>query len=100
MILFEWDSAKAESNWRKHGVEFESARFVFSDPFALTEQDRVEGGERRWRTIGLVGGISVLFVAHTVGQRDEDEVIRIISARYATRKERIRYDENRTTDLG
>ncbi len=100
MILFEWDSAKAESNWRRHGVKFELAKFAFSDPFALTEQDRVEGGERRWRTIGLVGGISVLFVAHTVEQRDQDEVIRIISARYATRKERIRYDENRTTDLG
>ena len=44
VILFEWDSAKAESNRRKHGVEFELAKFVFSDPFALTEQDRVRAG--------------------------------------------------------
>ncbi len=42
-IRFEWDPAKAEANLRKHGVSFETAARVFSDPFALSEQDRIEG---------------------------------------------------------
>ncbi|CAN5361524.1 hypothetical protein BH10PSE6_BH10PSE6_14590 [soil metagenome] len=55
-IGFEWDEAKNRSNQRKHGVSFEIATRVFADPFALTEQDRIEGGEMRWQTIGTVGG--------------------------------------------
>ena len=56
-------------------------------------QDRIEGGEQRWQTLGMVGGYLVVLVAHTVGD-DEDgaEVIRIISARAADRKERKRYE--------
>ena len=95
MARFEWDEAKAKSNERKHGVRFEDAMLVFADPFALAEQDRVEGGEVRWQTLGLVGGIVLLLVAHTVRSEQEDEIIRIISARRAIRKERKRYDENR-----
>jgi uncharacterized DUF497 family protein len=95
MIRFEWDATKARSNARKHGVHFEDAMLVFADPYALAEQDRVEDGEPRWRTLGLAGGIPVLLVVHTVRDRQEDEVIRIISARRATREERKRYDENR-----
>ena len=52
MILFEWDEAKAKSNERKHGVRFEDAMLVFADPYALVEQDRMEGGELRWQTLG------------------------------------------------
>ena len=91
---FEWGSAKAESNLRKHGVAFEDAIFAFADPFALTAQDRVEGAELRWQTLGSVGGCMVLLVAHTVGQ-DEDgtEVIRAISARATSRRERKRYED-------
>jgi len=55
MILFEWDEAKARSNERKHGVRFEDAMLVFADPYALVEQDRLEGGELRWQTLGLAG---------------------------------------------
>jgi uncharacterized DUF497 family protein len=95
MVRFEWDKAKARSNSRKHGVRFEDAMLVFSDPYALVEQDRVEGGEFRWQTLGLVGGIVLLLVAHTVRNEREDEIIRIISARKAVQKERKRYDENR-----
>jgi uncharacterized DUF497 family protein len=95
MILFEWDEAKARSNERKHGVNFEDAMLVFSDPFALVEQDRIEGDELRWQAIGLVGEVVMLLVAHTVRQEGRAEVIRIISARRAERKERKRYDENR-----
>jgi len=57
-IRFEWDDAKNRSNQRKHGVSFEIAARVFADPFALTEQDRIEGGEMRWQTIGTVGGFT------------------------------------------
>ncbi len=97
MIRFEWDGAKEQSNRRKHGISFEIARQVFGDPDALVEQDRIEGGELRWQTIGRVSGILLLLVAHTVDV-DEDEhceMIRIISARRANRRERKRYEEER-----
>jgi uncharacterized protein len=93
MIRFEWDEAKARSNARKHGVRFEDGMLVFSDPYALVDQDRLEGGELRWQTLGLAGGIVLLLVAHTVRDERGDEIIRIISARKAIRKERQRYDE-------
>ena len=95
MVWFEWDEAKAKANERKHGVRFDDAILVFADPFAITEQDRIEGGELRWQTIGLAGGVVLLLVAHTVRDEGEDEIIRIISARKAARKECKRYDENR-----
>lgn len=90
---FEWDSAKAQSNLRKHGVAFDEAIAVFADPIAMMRQDRIEGGELRWHTLGSVGGFLVLLVAHTVGEDGEGiEIIRIISARAADRKERKRYE--------
>jgi len=95
MVWFEWDEAKAKTNERKHRVRFDDAVLVFADPYALIEQDRIEGGELRWQTIGTVGGIVLLMVAHTVREEGTDEIIRIISARKATRKECKRYDENR-----
>ncbi len=97
MIQFEWDEAKAKANEKKHGVSFEASIHIFEDPYVLSEQDRIEDGEQRWQSIGLVEGIVLLLVAHTVQSSEEerDEVVRIISARRADRKERIRYDENR-----
>ncbi len=95
-LRFEWDPEKAESNLRKHGVSFETAARVFSDPFALVEQDRIEGGEYRWQTTGLVDGAVVLLVAHADREEHGIEVIRIISARMATTRERRRYAENRS----
>lgn len=91
-MLFEWDAAKAERNLRKHKVAFEDASRVFDDPLLFTEQDRYERGEGRWRTFGSVYGV-VLLVVHF--DRDDDEVIRIISARKATPSERRRYEQNR-----
>jgi hypothetical protein len=90
---FEWDPAKADSNVRKHGVSFPTASRVFSDPYALVEQDRIENGEERWQTIGVVEGVVMLLVAHAVHEQDDVEVIRIISARHANRRERRRYEE-------
>lgn len=91
--IFEWDATKAESNYRKHGIQFSEAARVFDDPFAITEQDRIENGELRWQTIGAVAGCLMLLVAHTIRLDDSDtEIIRIISARKLERKERKRYE--------
>lgn len=98
-IRFEWDEAKNLSNQRKHGVSFERASMVFLDPLFVSLKDRVEEGEQRWRTLGETGGSMLLIVAHTVREVDGHggmvEVVRIISARHASRKERQLYeDEN------
>jgi uncharacterized protein len=98
-MRFEWDEAKNLSNQRKHGVSFEEASAVFLDPLYVSVQDRVEDGETRWQTLGMVEDLLLLTVAHTVRETSDEgitvEVIRIISARPATRKERRRYeDEN------
>jgi uncharacterized DUF497 family protein len=96
-IRFEWDEAKNATNRRKHGVSFEQATLVFLDPFFVSVTDRIEDGEQRWRTFGEVDGILLLIVVHTAREEDEGgriiEVIRLISARRATRKERQRYEE-------
>lgn len=90
---FEWDNKKSQSNFRKHGIRFEEAAWVFDDPFAVSVQDRIENGEYRWQTIGRVGGCLLLLVAHTMrDHKDGTEVIRIISARRAEPKERRRYE--------
>ena len=101
MVRFEWDPVKARTSWRKHGVTFEDAMHVFEDPYALFEQDRTDdAGERRWQALGLAGGVLLLLVAHTVRDEGEDEVIRLISARRATRKERNRYEQTRAQEAG
>ncbi|MDZ7856719.1 BrnT family toxin [Sphaerotilus sp.] len=94
---FEWDPEKAASNWTKHRIDFETAVRAFADPFMLTEHDRIEHGEHRWRSVGMVDGHLILFIAHTVREEEGDgiEVIRIISARKADPKERKRYEQNR-----
>ncbi|WP_099143080.1 BrnT family toxin [Xenorhabdus kozodoii] len=89
---FEWDSVKAETNFRKHGIRFEEAALVFDDPFHLSVKDRFENGEYRWQTIGTVKGYVVVLVAHTIRFEDGTEIIRIISARKAERNERKRYE--------
>lgn len=95
---FTWHEAKNLSNQRKHdGLSFEVAAHVFLDPLHLSVQDRVEDGEQRWQTLGQVGGVTVLLVAHTFTEEGPTnapvEVIHIISARRATRKERMRYEQ-------
>lgn len=101
MIRFEWDLVKARTNQRKHGVSFEDAMHVFDDPWALFEQDRAEEtGALRWQALGVAGGVLFLLVAHTVREEGEDEIIRLISARRATRRERKRYEQTRAQDAG
>ncbi len=64
-MRFEWDEEKNQSNREKHGLSFEVAGHVFTDPFALTVQDPGSSGEERWRTIGSIQGLVVVLVAHT-----------------------------------
>lgn len=90
-LIFEWDEHKAETNLKKHGVSFENATKVFDDPNHLTEQDRFENGEYRWQTIGIAGFQQLLLVAHTYLDENNQMIVRIISARKATKAERKKY---------
>ncbi|HTC49452.1 MAG TPA: BrnT family toxin [Candidatus Aquilonibacter sp.] len=96
-MRFEWDEAKNRQNLIKHRVGFETAALAFDDPNALTQRDEATGEEERWITVGSVGLNAVLFIVHTsrspIRERDEADVIRIISARNATPRERERYEE-------
>jgi len=88
-VEFTWDARKDRLNRRKHGISFDTASQVFDDPYHVTTQDREVEGEPRWQTIGMVGAHSIILVAHTAD--DEDDAMRIISARKATRAERRIY---------
>lgn len=92
-MLFSWDEVKNQTNRQKHGLSFETAQRVFDDPLHLSRQERIEQGEVRWQTLGMVHGVIVLLVAHTVASTGHEEHIRIISARKATRQERARYEQ-------
>ena len=92
-MQFEWDEDKNQSNQNKHGIGFDIAKLVFSDPLHLSVQDRFEDGEERWQTIGLVGGVVLILVAHTYRLESGDEIVRIISARKAIKRERMRYEQ-------
>jgi hypothetical protein len=86
-LKFEWSKSKAKDNYAKHGVSFEMAIGVFRDPFAFEYLDeRQDYGEERFVIIGMVDGY-VLFVAYT----ERNDVIRIISARRATKHEQEAY---------
>lgn len=89
-IEFEWDSNKANTNLKKHGVSFQEAATVFGDDLSLTFPDPDHSiGESRYVTIGLSRYDHVLLISHT----DRDGRTRIVSAREATRRERRFYEE-------
>lgn len=89
-LRFEWDQRKSQANYRKHGVSFPEAESVFVDEQALLLDDPGHSGdEERFVLIGLSASLRTLVVCHCYRQRDE--VIRIISARKATRTERTQY---------
>lgn len=89
-IKFEWDTAKARQNQHKHRVDFAEASTVFADTLSITipDPDHSED-EERWVTMGVSNRQRLLVVVHT----EEDETIRIISARTADRLERRKYEE-------
>ena len=90
---FEWDAGKAIANKRKHGIRFESALLVFDDALGKTEIEGTEHGELRWRTTGLAHD-RLIVVVHTRIEDNDIEIIRIISARRATRREYRDFEEN------
>ncbi len=89
-MKFEWDERKHQANLRKHGVSFVEAATALRDPFAATASDPDHSAaEHRFLTFGVSAEGRLLIVAHT----EQEDVLRIISARMATRLERKIYEE-------
>jgi len=90
MVKFEWDKSKASSNKRKHGVSFEEAQSVFYDDFAIQFFDDENSNEEdRFLILGHSNQSRILLICHC--EKDAGNLIRIISARKATAKERKLY---------
>jgi uncharacterized DUF497 family protein len=89
-LKFEWDSHKDKRNQRIHGIAFEDAKYVFKDPGKIIIPDIVHStkDEERWNVIGIVD--QLLFVVYI----EKNDIIRIISARIATKKEREVYRDS------
>jgi uncharacterized DUF497 family protein len=88
-----WDEPKNGENKRKHGIGFETARFVFADPERLFRLDRSEGnisGEERWQSLGMAEG--VIFVVYTEREAESVNETRLVTARLANKVERRSYN--------
>ena len=86
MLRFEWDPSKATANLKKHGVSFEEALTVFYDEFAVQfYDDDHSASEERFILLGMSSGARILVVCHC--ERESGDLVRIISARRATRRE-------------
>lgn len=91
MINFDWDKAKARRNLQKHDVSFEEAQSVFYDDYARQFFDEQHSeSEERFLMLGLSNQTRILLVCHC--ELDDDNTIRIISARKATSKEKLLYE--------
>jgi uncharacterized protein len=96
-VRFEWDERKELANKKRHGgIDFEMAAKVFGDPNYVLVKDRIddETGEQRWHVIGGVpinGGAVLLVVVHVYRGTNGEEIIRILSARQAEKRERRLY---------
>ena len=89
-LIFEWDDAKSDVNQSKHDISFEEAQTVFFDESALEFEDPDHSiEEERFLFLGFSLKLKVLVVCHCY--RSDDSIIRIISARKATKKERKVY---------
>ena len=90
-LRIDWDPAKARANALKHGITFEEAETAFYDDYAIVVPDpEHSAGEERFPLIGLSGSTRLLVVVHC--ETDSGDLIRLISARRATRSERAQYD--------
>ncbi len=88
-MLFEWNKRKAQTNKRKHGVDFDEAQTVFTDDFSIQSPDlKHSENEERLMIMGVSKNSRVLVVVYT----ERREKIRLISARKATLKERAEYE--------
>jgi uncharacterized protein len=89
-LLFEWDEAKAHSNYLKHKISFDEAKTIFFDPFLVTYPDDAHSdNEDRLISIGLSARQRVLLAVHI----ERGDVIRIISCRKATAREKAYYEQ-------
>lgn len=95
-MRFEWDERKNQLNIRKHGIDFHDVPEMFLHPMLIRRDDRVDYGEERWISLGWLRGL-VGVVVYTERMGD---VIRIVSARKATRGEAKRYDQSIEDRLG
>jgi uncharacterized DUF497 family protein len=90
-IKFEWDSHKADTNFQKHGISFDTACEAFFDPFVQSaDVEEVDDKEFREAIIGMTLAWKLLYVVYTI--RNEEK-FRIISARPVTKSERKKYEE-------
>jgi uncharacterized protein len=89
-LVFEWDEGKSRANRKKHGISFEEARSAFLDENARVIPDPEHSDEEnRFVLLGLSAAVRVLVVCHCY--REDESVIRIISARKADREEQHQY---------
>ena len=87
-MQFEWDEEKNEVNIRKHGIDFEDVKDIFNHPMMTLQDTRADYGEARWLSVGWIHTVlGVVVYTERVG-----DVIRIISARKATKYEVRRYE--------
>ena len=91
-IRIDKDITKEQKNIRKQKFDFSLAALIFSDPLAVTVYDRHENGEYRWHTFSMVKGILLLAV-HTYPDPDDNEWVRVIGLRKATRHERKCFEQ-------
>jgi len=89
-MQFEWDEAKNQANIRKHGIDFRDVPEIFQHPLLALRDDRIDYEEECWIAIGWLRRL----VGVVVYTERRGEVIRIISARKATRQEVRRYVES------
>ena len=92
-MFFEWDDDKEKCNLLKHGIDFQTAKMVFADPNRIERYDELHSteDEDRFITIGMINGV---YIVIALVYTERDEVIRIISSRRATEKERREYHEH------
>jgi hypothetical protein len=89
-LIFEWDDIKNKTNIQKHGVSFEESQTAFFDDNAIEFDDPDHSfEEHRYLLLGFSQSLKILVVCHCY--RDDDSIIRIISARKATKKEQKAY---------
>jgi len=90
-VRYEWDPGKAKTNFRDHGVSFSEAATVLEDDLALTREDPDALGEQRFVTLGMSAAGSLLVVVYTYREPD---VIRMISAWKAKKRQRVQYEKS------
>ena len=86
-MIFEWDDAKNQANIRKHGIDFNDVPELFQQPVLALRDSREDYGEERWINLGRISSL----ISVVVTTERQGDVIRIISARKATRREARHY---------